>query len=128
MDFDEALDGTLMLHEEWRREAEDEGRRAGLADEEAVRLGRAHGRDLGREAGFAAGCCAALRETLDERRWARVRGAVEAMEGALGRVNWEDAADAGLSHNMETVRAKYKQVCAVLGLQIKTATAEEELF
>jgi hypothetical protein len=129
-ELDDAMDAAVMIHDAWRREGEDEGRAAGVGDTDAFELGLRQGRELGREAGFAAGCCAAFRELSerDEARWAKVRGAVEQMERALAQINWADAGDESLSVCMETVRAKYKQACALLKLQVKPAETQNELF
>ena len=129
-DLDAAMDAAVMIQETWRREGEEEGRAAGAGDTDAYELGLRQGRELGREAGFVAGCCAAFRELSehDPARWAKVRATVEQMERALQQIRWDDAADESLSVCMETVRAKYKQACALLKLEIKPVGAEKELF
>jgi hypothetical protein len=128
--LDEAMDAAVMIHDAWRQEGEEEGRAAGAGDTDAFDLGLRQGRELGREAGFVAGCCEAFRELseTDPARWAKVRGAVEQMERALAQIRWNDASDESLSSCMETARAKYKQACALLKLEVKPANTQNELF
>ncbi len=130
LDIDAAFEDALMLPDAWRLEGEREGRVAGLQDDEAYLLGVRKGRELGREAGFVAGCCVAMRELAenDPPRWERVRATVEQMERALESIDWSDAGDVRLSACMETARAKYRQACAILKLEIKPAEEQNELF
>ncbi len=117
------LDAAVMIQETWLKQGMSEGISAGLLDTDAYDLGVKkvcfcffsfcsnplpfQGRELGREAGFVAGFCKALRSELGgDAKWKKIASAVEQMEKCLALIDWKDPSNETLSTNMDLMRAK----------------------
>ena len=86
-------------------------------------------RELGKEVGFVLGFCQVLRKHLEhEKKWIRIKGGVEAMERSIAEIDWSDPSKPELSDQMDQMRAKYRQICSMLGIAVVQAEADPDLF
>ena len=129
--LDQAFDDCLNLQDQWYEKGRAEGRAAGREDTEAFDMGVTKGREMAVEVGFTRGCCAAvrsLRNRIGEEKWERVAKVVDAIEDHIAKIDFSDASNPELSVQVDAMRAKYKQLCSNLGLDVGGVADDGDLF
>lgn len=130
--MDDVLDACISPHVGWFEAGRKEGVEAGASDKEPLLLGLEKGRDVGKELGFYRGACEYWNEwcqredVQEDKRKVRVKTVVKQMLSTLDSMDLADPSKPELSDQIELVRAKYRQVCSVLGIHVEKQ--ESELF
>ena len=108
----------LSIEKEWLEEGKSEGFEVGGKD--SFDFGLEKGLELGKEVGYYEGACDAVLSDIEcisksEKTKERIRNVAIQMKKIAGEIDWSDASKEELSDQIDSIRAKYMQLCSLCG-------------
>ncbi|XP_066299704.1 protein LTO1 homolog [Branchiostoma lanceolatum] len=118
--LDAAFDDIFLAEEKFQNQGYQEGfelgKQAGI--EEGHVMGISQGRSMGSEIGFYHGFACSWKVILerDSSKGPRALKAVDALLELIWRIPIRNAEYGGLTEDLDRIRAKFRQVCSLLGV------------